>query len=646
MSKNKKLLWTGTVIAILLIIMALLVGVVYYQMDKKNARHKQLGSQYLLSENYKMAAEEYLKAIELSPDDLVLYFQLAEAFTGLKDYSSAAKYLKEAIGIEGQEEIPPDQIQEYVSLYVKLADCYSQLDQEAQSVETLQEGYLRTGAARLSDLLQTYAPDKVDADIADGDYHVTDTLKITLSASGEIYYTMDGSKPDKNSLHYKDELILEPGSYQIKAITYNVYDLASEVADLTYTVEKADFLREGMQQLASKEYERAKKSFDLAIQNNNREIEAYLGKAEAAIGLKDYQGAIQILQIGETYQEDEKLSLMLSALMPKVDTSKPAGIYESDQVEILLSTKGKKIYYTTDGSIPTQSSILYQTPIIMKGDLVLQAVALGSYGNLGEIQTFEYHLKGEDRPKSTEDVNAGKTKDTVAASPKKTSDAGKQPAKDQKGEIIWQDKNVEAVVRKVLGQDGKTITKQEAKAYKGSLDLSRVKVETFKDLLWFDNLTSIICNGNQIQDGDELNQVEADRVIAVYRTIDDVNKITNVSELKKVKHFGIQVSDFSIGDMSMSELLEFFTSLNQVIGQLDHLEYLDLSNNGLTDITLLAQIYQITQVKYLILKNNELSDITVLGKFNRLIYLDITNNKITDFTPVKNVTTVIGKKSN
>lgn len=69
-----------------------------------------------------------------------------------------------------------------------------------------------------------------------GNYDEVVFLKISANTTGKIYYTLDGSVPDKNSPVYIAPLILESGEYQIAALFVNDYGMESEVARSWYVI--------------------------------------------------------------------------------------------------------------------------------------------------------------------------------------------------------------------------------------------------------------------------------------------------------------------------------------------------------------------------------------------------------------------------
>ncbi len=70
-----------------------------------------------------------------------------------------------------------------------------------------------------------------------GVYNETLSLKLQGNTKGTVYYTMDGSAPDENSLVYASPIFLEAGNYQIRAVFVNDYGVVSDEAKETYYVD-------------------------------------------------------------------------------------------------------------------------------------------------------------------------------------------------------------------------------------------------------------------------------------------------------------------------------------------------------------------------------------------------------------------------
>lgn len=73
---------------------------------------------------------------------------------------------------------------------------------------------------------------------AGGTYHEETELQFQdLPEGTEVYYTLNGQMPGKNSEKYEDAIKLEEeGEYTIKYIAYNAKGIASDVGEETYTI--------------------------------------------------------------------------------------------------------------------------------------------------------------------------------------------------------------------------------------------------------------------------------------------------------------------------------------------------------------------------------------------------------------------------
>lgn len=85
-------------------------------------------------------------------------------------------------------------------------------------------------------MFQSYLAMEPEFSYVEGSYAEVVPLKLSSNTSGTIYYTTDGSMPDKNSLIYTAPLFLESGEYTISAFFVNDYGIESEVVSKTYVI--------------------------------------------------------------------------------------------------------------------------------------------------------------------------------------------------------------------------------------------------------------------------------------------------------------------------------------------------------------------------------------------------------------------------
>ena len=193
----------------------------------------------------------------------------------------------------------------------------------------------------------------------------------------------------------------------------------------------------GEKYLSELNYEKAIIAFNKVIEIEPRNIKAYMGLSEAYTGLNQTDEAIRILvdaievieetkeDIGESpdYSEDVYLRLaelyeksgnsemafkissegyklfasdkFAQALMkdsPVVNVSVPSGTYYTEQTVKLISDS-KIIHYTLDGSIPDDSSMIYDGEIVIEyGETVLTVAAKNEFGYFGEVYSFSYNI--------------------------------------------------------------------------------------------------------------------------------------------------------------------------------------------------------------------------------------------------------------
>lgn len=75
---------------------------------------------------------------------------------------------------------------------------------------------------------------------------------------------------------------------------------------------------------------------------------------------------------------------------PGTPNASPAGGVLTIATYVELSASVDKIYYTTDGTTPTESSTLYEEPILINRTTYLQAIAVSDAGECSEVSEFQY----------------------------------------------------------------------------------------------------------------------------------------------------------------------------------------------------------------------------------------------------------------
>lgn len=116
--------------------------------------------------------------------------------------------------------------------YGKIVTIYANQEEYGQINELLQD----CDNERVVSRFQSYLAMEPEFSYVEGSYAEVIPLKLSSNTAGTIYYTMDGSKPDRNSQVYTAPLFLETGEYTISAFFVNDYGIESGVVTKTYVI--------------------------------------------------------------------------------------------------------------------------------------------------------------------------------------------------------------------------------------------------------------------------------------------------------------------------------------------------------------------------------------------------------------------------
>ncbi|MBO5207879.1 MAG: chitobiase/beta-hexosaminidase C-terminal domain-containing protein [Lachnospiraceae bacterium] len=195
------------------------VNTVSYQIDK--------AKEYAAQGEYEQAITYLDTAYEKDDSLAQILFLKADYYYLLFDNESALKALEQIIdkGIYPYEDVE--------EAYDKMITIYS----NEGRYEEISELLLACKEDTIVNLFQSYMAKEPEFSYVEGDYAEIIPLKLSSNTSGTIYYTMDGSTPDKNSDVYTAPLFLESGDYTISAFFVNDYGIESQIVQKTYHID-------------------------------------------------------------------------------------------------------------------------------------------------------------------------------------------------------------------------------------------------------------------------------------------------------------------------------------------------------------------------------------------------------------------------
>ncbi len=313
-------------------------------------------------------------------------------------------------------------------------------------------------------------------------------LKLKAADGASIYYTMDGSDPSDQSnasVISGSELILDGtagSTVTVKACARKDGKSVSEVVTFTYQISQsaggvtADVPNGTLVSIGSK--------INLMTDVTDAEIRYTTdGSSPADSGIKGTVVTVEgtsgssfmikavVVVDGDagtvctfTYKIKEK---------PSAPTASPSGGTLTVATRVELNSSAEKIYYTTDGVTPTESSNLYKEPILINKTTNLKAIAVSADGEVSEVASFQYTaaLKAA-KPTASHDTGTVLEPGTIVALHTDTSGAeiyystdGTEPTRD----------NLDSMT--LYTEDGITVNRTVtilAAAYREDMQLSAV----------------------------------------------------------------------------------------------------------------------------------------------------------------------------
>lgn len=216
------------------------IGTFAYVKTLNNAKaakvkeHIRLGNDYFSKQRYQEAEREFEEAIKIEPKNTEARLGLSKAYIHLGRTEDGEKTLLEVAEAEPSKSEP----------YIELAKCYLDVDKYDKAVETLKNGYEKIKSEDIKKFLDDIKikPSVPKTSLEPESYAITQNITLfTNEKDVVIYYTTDGTKPNKNSRRFTAPIFLDYGKTVIKAIAVNKFGVSSEVAEFEYFIEASPF---------------------------------------------------------------------------------------------------------------------------------------------------------------------------------------------------------------------------------------------------------------------------------------------------------------------------------------------------------------------------------------------------------------------
>ena len=354
-------------------------------------------------------------------------------------------------------------------------------------------------------------PSASDVPTISGTDKFSDRTEVTITATpgAIIYYTTDGTVPTNGSQQYNAPITLTETT-TIQAIAIEDGHIMSDVVGMAFTKESSGGSSssggstDSGSETAPPQEETIQ--FDVSIRpNDSATVYVMQVTSLADTDMMSYQYSIngtdyyslQKLQTQETFGASQKVDLHVRAVGSD-DTILAAGNREittpsasdvptisgtdkfSDRTEVTITaTPGAIIYYTTDGTVPTNGSQQYNTPITLTETTTIQAIAIEDGHIMSDVvgMTFTKESSGgsssdggtsggsSSDSSSDNGSSSGSSSDSGSSSSGGSTDSGSETAPPQ------DDNKDKTTTKTETREDGTVVTTTEIRAEDGSVQI-------------------------------------------------------------------------------------------------------------------------------------------------------------------------------
>ena len=352
-------------------------------------------------------------------------------------------------------------------------------------------------------------PSASDVPTISGTDKFSDRTEVTITATpgAIIYYTTDGTVPTNGSQQYNAPITLTETT-TIQAIAIEDGHIMSDVVGMAFTKESSGGSSSGSSSSGGSTDSGSETvppqeetiQFDVSIRPNDSATVYVMQVTSLAdtdrmsyqysINGTDYY-SLQKLQTQETFGASQKVDLHVRAVGSD-DTILAAGNREittpsasdvptisgtdkfSDRTEVTITaTPGAIIYYTTDGTVPTNGSQQYNAPITLTETTTIQAIAIEDGHIMSDVVGMTFTKESSGGSSSDGGTSGGSSSGSSSDSGSSSGSSSSGGSTDSGSETAPpQDDNKDKTTTKTeTREDGTVVTTTEIRAEDGSVQI-------------------------------------------------------------------------------------------------------------------------------------------------------------------------------
>ena len=348
-------------------------------------------------------------------------------------------------------------------------------------------------------------PGASDVPTISGADKFSDRTEVTITATpgASIYYTTDGTVPTNGSQQYNTPITLTETT-TIRAIAVEDGHIMSDVVGMAFTKESSGGSSSSGGSIDSGSETAPPQEeiiqFDVSIRpNDSATVYVMQVTSLADTDTMSYQYSIngtdyyslQQLQTQETFGASQMVDLHVRAV-GSGDTILAAGNREittpgasdvptisgadkfSDRTEVTITaTPGASIYYTTDGTVPTNGSQQYNTPITLTETTTIRAIAVEDGHIMSDVVGMAFTKESSGGSSSDGGTSGGSSSGSSSDSGSSSGSSSSGGSTDSGSETAPpQDDNKDKTTTKTeTREDGTVVTTTEIRAEDGSVQI-------------------------------------------------------------------------------------------------------------------------------------------------------------------------------
>ncbi|MFI3208887.1 MAG: chitobiase/beta-hexosaminidase C-terminal domain-containing protein [Eubacteriales bacterium] len=217
LKKKKRNILLGVICSVLFLVILL----IYMLYSNSYSGQFSKGETAFARNDYDSAIEFFENCIDKKENKIEAYLQLGYVFMAEKEYNSAKGIILDGLEIE------PDNIE----LNLALIDSYVALDE----MEAIHTYMLSLKNADVIEALSDYQSPAPELSLDAGVYE--DVQELTITSTGDIYYTLDGTEATEDSTLYTEAIQIGEGTTTVRAISINSEGVPSDEVSAEYIVE-------------------------------------------------------------------------------------------------------------------------------------------------------------------------------------------------------------------------------------------------------------------------------------------------------------------------------------------------------------------------------------------------------------------------